>query len=509
MTIEQYNKLDKCHFNFQLDQHCQEEVIDARDLLGPARFDLYAILLYIDQYVHGVRDISYAKSVYKERTRAITGFSFSEDGNSQKNSFEDYLKTLNDLIDTFRKGEYDDSKRLIPVDKDYVLIDGAHRVSCAAYFGKKIKVLRLTDLDIIPMTSSVLMKNLLPEWAADAMALEASKWHKDLFMLFLWPKSFINTEVHNESLSLIHDKMIVMYEKEIVMTYQAIRNLMIQIYGHMDWVGTVDNNFASTFAKADEVWEPKGKCRFILAQGPSTDYVLELKGKVRDMFNIGLASMHSTDNQRETLIASNAIFNPNSLHFLKIAQPAKYKKSYKLFEEFKQLLDNNGLNKDAFIIDSSMVLAISGGREAADLDYYALSELSGKTAALKGVSNIEEHDDHQKQFYDCPIDDLINNVSNYFVFNEIKFVSLEKLMAFKKNRYHIHHDAKDSEDIKLISILLSNKDRKLQRWAIASTASYRRYRRRLLSSYYLFRNNLLKRLGLYDKLKQMRDNLRK
>ena len=505
MTIEQYNKLDKCHFNFLLDQHCQEEVIDAHHLLGPARFDLYAILLYIDQYVHGVQDISYAKSVYKERTCAITGFSFSEDGNPQKNSFEEYLKSLNSLIDAFQQDEYDESKKLIPVDKKYELIDGAHRVSCAAYFGKKIRVLKFMDVDLIPMDAPTLMNNLLPVWAADAMALEASRWHKDLFMLFLWPKSFIDLDVHNEARDLIHSKLEVMYEKETEMSYQAIRNLMLQIYGHMDWVGTVDNNFISTYAKADEVWEPQGKCRFILAQGPSTEYVLSLKGEIRSLFNIGLASIHSTDNQRETLIATNAVFNPHSFHFLKIAQPTKYKNSYKLFEKFKNLIESKGLDKNEFVIDSSMVLSICGVREADDLDYYVSSKLSGVASVLNGNEKIEEHDEHQKQFYSCPVDDLIYDVSNYFVYNEIKFVSLERLLEFKKKRYSLYHDAKDSSDIKLISLLLSGKKRKLQKLVLACSVYIRRKHRRFTSSFCIFRNKILKSIGLYDKLKQIRD----
>ena len=59
MKEEQLKKLDKCYFNYNLEQRCEEMVIPARQLLGSSRFDLYAILVYIDHRVRGVNDLSY------------------------------------------------------------------------------------------------------------------------------------------------------------------------------------------------------------------------------------------------------------------------------------------------------------------------------------------------------------------------------------------------------------------------------------------------------------------
>lgn len=506
MTEQQLNQLDKCHYHYSLEQNCQEEMVSARSLLGPNRFDLYAILLYIDHYVRGVKDLHYAKSVYKERTRAITGYKFAEDGNPLKQNFDDYVSTLNSLIDDFKEGKYDDSHSLIPVDKDYVLIDGAHRVSCAAYFNKKIRVLRFVDVQITRMTSQVLNTKLLPTWAADMMALQSIKWHDNLYMLFLWPKAHDNNKLLEQSVSLINERTSVMYEKDCELSYAAIRNLMIQIYGHMDWVGSVENNFSSTFAKADEVWSNGGKCKFILVQAPSTEYVLKLKGEIRSIYNIGLASIHSTDNIRETSIAANAIYNSNSFHFLHVANVARYKKSFHLIEKFKGVLHANNYPLDSFIIDSSMVLAIFGVRQADDLDYYKTNECANTENVFANESDIEEHDDRQKKFYDTPIEDLILNESNYFVFNELKFVSLEKLLVFKKNRYEELHDPKDSSDIKMINLLLSGKDDKLQRWRLSCVAFYRRNKRIIIATVKEYRNKVLKYFGIYNRLKQFRDS---
>lgn len=509
MTAEQYNKLDSCHFQYDLQQNCEEEIVDARRLLGSNRFDLYAILLYIDHRVRGISDMTYATKIYKERTRVMTGNSFSEKGNKEKNTFSDFTRQLDALIASFQNGTFDECRTFIPVDKDYSLIDGAHRVACAAYFDRKIPVLRFPEVEVHHMTSGLLQKELLPVLVADAMALEAVHWHDDLFMLFLWPKSVCFPEKRSEAIDLIHSSLEVFYEKECKMSYQAIRNLMLQIYGHMEWVGSLDNDFCSTFAKADEVWESNGQCRFVLVKAPNKEYVLNIKSKVRDIMGIGLPFIYSTDNMRETKIAANAIFNPNSFHFLCTAQPTKYKHSYRLYESFKQALEKEKQPLDSFIVDSSMALAIYGAREARDLDYYALSGTPKLSATQWGTDKIEEHDDQQRKFYDYPIEDLICNPAHHFVYNEIKFVSLESLLAFKKKRYQCHHDSKDAADIKLISLLLSNRDNKWQRWLVSASVAIKRRRRQFRKQYYQTRNKVLKGIGLYNLLRRIKKTLKK
>lgn len=228
---------------------------------------------------------------------------------------------------------------------------------------------------------------------------------------------------------------------------------MIQIYGHMDWIGSIEDDFATTYVKADQVWDKNCMCYFFLVKAPSCDYVLKLKSEIRDMFGIELASMHSTDNMRETRIAANAIYNPNSMHFLNCGKPTRFKKSYKILEKYKNVLEQNKAIVDEYIIDSSMVLSMYGIRSAADLDYLTISAKDG----IHDYPDIEEHDDTQKEFYDNDIKSLVLSPDNYFQFNELKFVSINKLLEFKKKRFNKNHDSKDKHDIVLIEQITDNK----------------------------------------------------
>lgn len=505
MTQEQFQKLDKCYFDFDINSNCEEETVDARKLICPQRFDLYANLLYIDHKVKGVKD-EYALSVYKERTRTITGFKMSEAQNSRKNSFEDFLAVFDELIDDIRNGKYDTERTLIPVDKNYVLMDGAHRVSCAAYFGKEIKILRFVDYESPHMSSDFLRKNIIPEKTLDAMALESCRWHDNLFMLIFWPKSFLQPETLDRAYRYVCEKSVVVYQKEYNMSYSAIRNLMIQMYGHMDWVGSIENDFAATYTKADEVWDGNGKCSFILIQAPSCDFVLKMKSEIREMFGIGLASIHTTDNIRETKIVANAIYNPNSMFFLHHAKPTKFKKSYRMTEEYKKILIDNHCDLDKYIIDTSMVLSIFGLREASDLYYYTIDK---KRHDFFKVPNIEEHDDSQKDYYDISIVDLIESPFNYFVFNELKFVNLDRLLDFKNRRYEANHDIKDKHDMMLIRHL---RDKSKMGWQMKYNDFLivcRRRIRMIHRSYRQMRKDILVSFHLYEPLRSLKKQIKK
>ena len=50
------------------------------------------------------------------------------------------------LIQDFLNNKFDIDKTIIPVDSDGLIIDGAHRICCAAYFNQIIRVIKFSDL---------------------------------------------------------------------------------------------------------------------------------------------------------------------------------------------------------------------------------------------------------------------------------------------------------------------------------------------------------------------------
>ena len=511
MTQQQLDKLSKgSYLKYSLEDNCIQETIAARKLLCTARFDIYGILIYIDQKVKGVKNLSWAKNIYKERTGAMTGNKMSELGCDDKNTFDDFITVLDKLIEDFQNCRFDKERTFIPVDKDYIPMDGAHRVACAAYFGEQVNILRFPDREYQFKGYQYLKHELLPTSISDYMALESIRWYDDLYVFFLWPQAHQSADKLKKAQEMIYANTDVMYDVEYKFTYTAIRNLMIQIYGHMDWLGNIDNEFKNVLVKVDEVWASNGKVQLIVTRGESCEHITKLKAQIREMFGIGLSSCHSTDNMRETRLALNVLLNPLSRHFLERAKPTTFKKSFKLVEQFKEIAKIHNLPLGNFILDSSMVLAIYGAREAKDLDFYSLQGTN--INVYQDIADIEEHDETQKQYYEYPVDDYIISPEHYFVFNEVKFMSLQNLLKFKQTRYAQTKESKDAGDIGLIKNY-SEKMSAFTQWIPDLKYNYLRKQRACYDYVYALifwrRKEILEKIGLYKPLKVLKNLLRR
>lgn len=493
-----FNLLDDCHLPIDENQRYEVFEIDAKKLLSYKRFDLYAILLYIDHKVKGL-DMSFATELYQKRTQAMTGYTFKEVGNDLKNSFEKYIESLDKLIEVFKKELFDPDISIVPVDQNNILIDGAHRVSCAAYFNKKITVIKFIDWDIkLDVTSNLLRDKFVLESYTDTMALEYCKWHKNIYMLIFWPKSFNSIEKKNEADLLINDNCNVVYRKKIKLNYTAIRNLMLQIYGHMDWVGSIDDKFQNTYAKATEVYDSNQWVECVLLEAESFQTIYDLKQQIRGIFNIGLASVHTTDNWSETNQVANLLFNPNSIHHLETSEPDKFKNSYQLVEEYKSIIKSIGHNCDDYILDASIVMSLYGIREANDLDYLTTSQDKDKVASsVKTLGTIDNHHDFFK-YHTKKLNDLLYNPSNYFVFNEMKFITLENLSAYKIQR----GEKKDLVDVKLIKMYQNKNNRSLKFYMLTIKNDFKRKKSIYRIAFILNLMYVLKKTHLYTPLKK-------
>ena len=441
-----FNMLDDCHIKFDKNAKWEVYEIDARELLSYQRFDLFANLFYIRAVAHN-GGIATAKDVYKARTAAITGYKLSEPGNDNKNNFDDFVNTFNFLIETFRTSDFDPKRSIVPIDENNILIDGAHRVCCAAFWGKKVTVVKLYQKFNKQLTVpySFFDPKLCGQQNLDLMALEYCRWHKDLHMVFVWPKAYSSAK-KTEADKILDENTHVVYRKHLTLGYNAVRNLILQVYHNVPWMGSIEDGFKWSFTKADEVYSGNGEMEVVLVDEPrGLDYMVELKAKLREVYDLGLFSVHSTDTYEEAYLAANLLFNENSLHHLDFGHPDRFRKSWKLVMEYRQALIDTGCDFENFIIDSSVPLALYGIREAGDLDYLMTGEEPEPVIRENHDKHIENHDKH--------IADLIHDPNNYFVFMGMKVITLKILHDYKKSR----GEKKDLNDIrKMIPYLKSN-----------------------------------------------------
>ena len=166
--------------------------------------------------------------------------------------------------------------------------------------------------------------------------------------------------------------------------------------------------------------------------------------------------------------------------------------------DFKSLLLNNGYDLSHYIIDSSSVMAMYGIREAGDLDYLTI-ETDDKKQLLHSIEpcSMECHDKFLI-YHGIPVEDMVFNPQNYFVFNELRFLSLERIKIFKRNKA----EEKDLLDIRLINSFLSINDKYVYKILLLKNY-YRRKKAYLINCMKKMIRTILLKIHILDLVKRM------
>lgn len=128
---------------YKLDSNTPYEVreVNPQILLVPERIDLAAKLYYIHSKVKKMNEVL-ATKLYDAHIAAFQDGIIIESGNCKKAGINNYHRVFDELIRAFIEDNFDEERAWIPVDQTGVILDGAHRVACAIYFKKKIKMIQ-------------------------------------------------------------------------------------------------------------------------------------------------------------------------------------------------------------------------------------------------------------------------------------------------------------------------------------------------------------------------------
>ncbi len=411
--------------------------VPARTLLCPNRFDLMAKWIYIDAREKGM-EMEYAIRIYKDSVNAFSCGSFLEPGTDSKDSFQKYLDDFNSLIDEIKEYGFDDTKSLIPVGEDDRIFDGSHRVAVAAYYDKEVTIIRFPNKrPTYAYDYRYFRKYIMSDINMGYMAKEYTYLKENCFFACIWPSADRSKlQVAEEMLREIGS---VVYEQDIYLTYEGMRNFMIQIYGLQSWVGTIEDKFSGVNYKVNPCYNSNNPVRTYLIEASNPEMIVDIKAKIRDIFGIENHSIHISDNQQETIAMAEMLFNPNSVDVMNFAKPFVFDTVFYKLKEFQEMIARNNLDRSRFIIDSSAVLEVCGLREARDIDY--LTDYEDAIEAYEGIENHES----QIKFHDISVADMLYNPENYFYYYGFKFLSVYRLMEMKKRR----NEPKDQRDVEL------------------------------------------------------------
>lgn len=433
-------------YKINTDKSYKIEWVDARELLVANRIDLVIKYKYTEYYDKGY-DLSYVRKVYAAQIGAHTIYTYTEGGQENtKNSIEAYLQVFDRMIESIRDNGMDAEKSVIPVGAGNAIMDGSHRVAISAYFGKQVPIVRFPHLEAHNDADFFRSRNL-PEAYLDYIVTEYCKLRSDTFVACIWPRAK-NPIKRQQMENILATQTKVVYQKDIKLSFNAMRNLFIQVYQYFDWLGGLENHFEGGTHYSNLCYAFGGNVRIYVLDGGSLDEMNVVKQQIRALFNIGNCSIHMTDNQREAIQIANLLFNRNSLHHLSHATPDRFIDFNRSIQQFKDCLINNRLSSDNYLIDASSVLAAYGIRDAADIDYMTIEQNN----SLLLHSEFDNHQDYI-DYYGVGVSDLVLNPEHHFFYNETKFASLAIVRRMKENR----QEEKDLRDVAMIDKLLHTK----------------------------------------------------
>ncbi len=408
------------------------------DLLVPERFDVVAKCIYArwkDKKQHS----DWGRTVYANHILAINGgvesrsdpLKLAED--YPKISMDDFYASYDTVLESIKHRGFNSTGKTLPVSRDGVLLDGAHRAAACIYYQKQ----PIADIYAVTKPFSYSYdyfdKRGLDADVLDFMAVEYVLLRPDCYVLLVWPSAEKNMP---EIRQMAAKAAQVVCEKKIkITTKQMPINIVQQVYSDEQWLLDKYGSKNGGRRKAARCFVDGKAAYIMLLCASSNQAVSRLKDDIRKLVSIGNHSAHTTEGKTETVRLARLFFNRNSLHHLAYARPYQSAGFWERLSAYKQALPADA---DNFCIHGSTVMEAYGIREARDCDYVSLNcmELPGLDISLAN---------EKPELANMSIGEAIDDPRNYFYYHGLKFATLQAVMQLKQNR----GEKKDRRDVRM------------------------------------------------------------
>ena len=307
------------------------ETLPARELLSPARFDLFAKLYYLR---HREKQPDLAKRVYIEHIRCFNPDG-KEPGRDDKTGFDDFLDAFSRLFDEIREHGFNPKKSLIPVGSNGVILDGAHRVAILAFLDLPATICRFDDVvSKGPFDYQYFIKRGLSLDLADLIAFEAAHWLPNLRVACLWPRMG-NSPTKDMAERTLGDFFPVAYSRSFLISRQALHLLVVNVYQTQEWIGAKENDYLGAKDKAARCFALNRQIRFVFFLCGNSETVTAIKDRIRERHSFGKHTIHITDTESEaTRLALLVLTEEGRKEWLYLNQFQSW--SEKLYERAKE-----------------------------------------------------------------------------------------------------------------------------------------------------------------------------
>lgn len=419
--------------------------VDATLLLVPDRFDIAIKALYARLWLAGCAQ-RWRNYAYFEQALRITGpeLEINEHDGSGKSGIDQFLTSFHRLLTDVDPSEIP----MVPVDGNWCAFDGSHRVAAAIVMGRKVEVAQIdTASTSYPSAAYFLGRSHghkpCPSEILDEAAIEYCRIKNGLVLALIFP-SVASDKFAIDCLKEVGE---IVYRKDVILSTLAGASLLKQAYLGHQWLEQEgeDSGFAH---KVSSCFPFQGTVRAILLDKCNLTALREIKERIRSHYCIGNHSIHCTDGDDEVLRLARVLFNENSLDLLRMGVRASPDFHRQLFL-YRDWLEENALDEEAFCIDGGSILALLGLRETRDIDFL----YHGDPSRLPRLPVKIDCHNEMEAFHVESIADIVGDPRMHCWYMGVKFCSPALVLQMKGRR----NESKDRADVALLRSILSSR----------------------------------------------------
>jgi hypothetical protein len=413
------------------------------------RFDIFVKYQFARSILQGEEN-GFWRDAYLSHIQTLNGFTeIDQSGKPVKLGAEQFEQSFRSTIESIRSNGFDE-EYAVPISKENCPLNGAHRIAACMALGIDVVVQRKNE-SFVPkwdyrFFSSGGFNSVMADAVAQSMVLQSKKMH----VAFIFGSAFAQRE---DAIAKIRSFGNISYEKTVALSKTGTQNLIRVLYEGERWLGKRELGYIGASSKSKPCF-PKGcplKAHAVFFQrNDDLESLIRCKAEIREVFGVGNHSIHITDTPDEVEIISNWILNCNGINLLNNKRFGKFA----AFEaDLKQLnldIDASGVDRKHVCVAGSGVMAAYGLRDSRDLDFIATKE--AESILMK--SGLKSNNAHLETYQQNP-HEIIANPLEHFVYQGLKFQSIQSLAELKQQR----GESKDKIDLDLINLILKDSTR--------------------------------------------------
>ena len=460
----------------------------ASSLLNWRRFDIYVKWAYaqfvVDHsnltHMHG-----FASAAYTEHERAFNRLCEWNHTSSvcEKAGPEEFATCFHRTIESIQTRGYDLGSTVL-VDFSGMQCNAAHRVAAATTLNLDVPVKELNCGIVHFFDYRYLLSRGFDSVYADWAMHHAITRDPQLHVLHIWPRAMSRGSTIFKDARLIAKRDCslengIVYEKTVPLSPHALHIYLQHAYGTVSWVKPAR-------------YEARGFPLHAMVVRSTPVKMKQCKDKIRKLYNLpGVlynAACHTTDFHSEAIVASQMLFNDNSIAYMHHARNYSVcatlsstissditrvtNMALKPVESSHDRQHSNiRLLPEGMVVDTGAVLALLNLRPLTDVDLVWDSATQSVALALVKSCQARKLCSHEYGSHNPPTvwfsyhdvsqpEDLIHDPSRHGFCAGLKFVAPVQLLAYKRRRYQLRTQksgkAKDLRDANTLSNLVTS-----------------------------------------------------